>query len=151
MFPSGTHSSGNPKCLPHAGGGVSSNVLSNAKAPLSSPRRWGCFYFAYHRSAVGYVFPTQVGVFLRPALPPRRVECLPHAGGGVSPPCSYAVKTFSSSPRRWGCFSDAASSFASSIVFPTQVGVFLQHPCKRQRIQSLPHAGGVCFLFNRIP
>ncbi len=128
--------------LPHAGGGVSIGQVNGQLPPVSSPRRWGCFYFAYHRSAVGYVFPTQVGVFLRPALPPRRVECLPHAGGGVSQIKNELPMPDRSSPRRWGCFYNFDGGAAAFRVFPTQVGVFPEQVKLPLALSSLPHAGG---------
>ncbi|WP_438285042.1 hypothetical protein, partial [Vibrio cholerae] len=54
------------------------------KEKVSSPRRWGCFPSTRLGWILGIVFPTQVGVFLKMALPPSDSFSLPHTGGGVS-------------------------------------------------------------------
>ena len=54
-------------CLPHARGGVSREPRQAAQLPASSPRTWGCFLSYRLRRALGFVFPTHVGVFpMRP-------------------------------------------------------------------------------------
>ena len=53
--------------LPHARGGVSREPRQAAQLPASSPRTWGCFLSYRLRRALGFVFPTHVGVFpMRP-------------------------------------------------------------------------------------
>ena len=75
------------------------------------------------------VFPTPVGVFLRP---PRRTS---PAGR--------------SSPRPWGCFYVAMPSRRPRRVFPTPVGVFPLCPIRIFYLPRLPHArGGVSIHFR---
>ena len=47
-----------------------------------------------------------------------------------------------SSPRRWGCFQSQSCGRGNTMVFPTQVGVFLSSSPVRNSWSSLPHAGG---------
>ena len=49
--------------LPHARGGVSTDICSKAGYGLSSPRPWGCFSFLEYMIMKLQVFPTPVGVF----------------------------------------------------------------------------------------
>ena len=71
-------------CLPHARGGVSSNILHSRNRTWSSPRTWGCFCSYLLFARLGLVFPTHVGVF--PISTPFLSSHLglPHARGGVS-------------------------------------------------------------------
>ena len=135
----------------------------------SSPRAWGCFsgwlvpclYTGVFPTCVGVflkprtakfvttVFPTCVGVFLKKVLYKAGEICLPHVRGGVSPLCRTIASTGTSSPRAWGCFQKALNRVANRGVFPTCVGVFLKRMYKKQSPKSLPHVrGGVssgCF------
>ena len=70
--------------LPHARGGVSFSITVRMTRPKSSPRPWGCFWRKAKTPAGVWVFPTSVGVFLRPAAFPFAPKSLPHARGGVS-------------------------------------------------------------------
>jgi len=83
-----------------------------------------------------------VGVFPTTAGPRRERARLPHAGGGVSPPCAVSGPRRLSSPRGWGCFSGHQSRRASRSVFPTRVGVFLHRQMAPRPRARLPHAGG---------
>ncbi len=67
---------------------------------------------------------------------------LPHAGGGVSAVGLGTLSQQESSPRRWGCFSISLAQGRESLVFPTQVGVFLVDEKLNIFTVSLPHAGG---------
>ncbi len=137
--------------LPHAGGGVSNLRGSLLYRRPSSPRRWGCFCKGMVILSGYDVFPTQVGVFLLHGVTFAASECLPHAGGGVSTDISESRKRCVSSPRRWGCFPPEHHPCGLSDVFPTQVGVFPESIDEQGQPLRLPHAGGGCFLFNRIP
>ncbi|SMG67271.1 conserved hypothetical protein [methanotrophic bacterial endosymbiont of Bathymodiolus sp.] len=53
-----------PGSLPHARGGVSERAEALKTKVASSPRPWGCFWFALGSFRVKVVFPTPVGVFL---------------------------------------------------------------------------------------
>ncbi len=115
-------------CFPHAGGDVS-GIASNALGFVEfSPRRWGCFYLADCLLDGEEVFPTQVGMFpscLRGLVQPWR---FPHAGGDVSPTSDFRASRSSFSPRRWGCFQKNLIEVNGILVFPTQVGMFLNFP-----------------------
>ncbi len=128
--------------LPHAGGGVSSQMPQTLQGGLSSPRRWGCFRKYFEKHNLHFVFPTQVGVFLRRCERKRNYVSLPHAGGGVSPRWTNSKLLSRSSPRRWGCFCGFTAASGSTYVFPTQVGVFLKFNIQKLKSASLPHAGG---------
>ncbi len=119
-YPCG-YSRANPR-LPHAGGGVSTRLYSIGSS--------------------GRVFPTQVGVFLISWQGVREQECLPHAGGGVSTALFLQLLEVWSSPRRWGCFLVKLAALKLGLVFPTQVGVFLNSPYVGGGKACLPHAGG---------
>ena len=47
-----------------------------------------------------------------------------------------------SSPRPWGCFQERLDVCPGQRVFPTPVGVFLEHPQRPTHFESLPHARG---------
>ncbi len=72
-------------CLPHARGGVSTEVTISMRAFWSSPRPWGCFRAIHDLSG--------------------RKSSLPHARGGVSWILAAPRWAKASSPRPWGCFS----------------------------------------------
>ena len=108
--------------LPHARGGVSIVFSAPSITVESSPRTWGCFLGIHARLLVKGVFPTHVGVFLRPHRGAWRWGCLPHARGGVS-----TGKEFSRS---------------ALTVFPTHVGVFPTITCWPLQLGRLPHARG---------
>ena len=70
--------------LPHARGGVSQYRDCYQAWIGSSPRPWGCFYTHSQDGLHGKVFPTPVGVFLKPRSGAFIYFGLPHARGGVS-------------------------------------------------------------------
>ncbi len=128
--------------LPHARGGVSRSFPFGTPPAGSSPRPWGCFYFSGPGMIPDWVFPTPVGVFLKPRGKVRLEDSLPHARGGVSPVFWIAAVALVSSPRPWGCFWDLGTAPSTLPVFPTPVGVFLAaRPWPPDRA-SLPHARG---------
>ena len=129
-------------CLPHARGGVSTEVTISMRAFWSSPRPWGCFRNGVDRAHRGQVFPTPVGVFLRMRWLRLSWRCLPHARGGVSSVLRVWERPFSSSPRPWGCFSSCGNDSEPVVVFPTPVGVFRTYSSKSGIRRSLPHARG---------
>ena len=111
-------------------------------ASSSSPRPWGCFHGEGSQWPSHPVFPTPVGVFLRPR-PAFRSECrLPHARGGVSQLGYELLPVAWSSPRPWGCFPKMSPQLRAHLVFPTPVGVFPMNGSSRPRKVSLPHARG---------
>ena len=71
------------------------------------------------------VFPTPVGVFLKPLCRSMSGDSLPHARGGVSKWFAGKNEGTKSSPRPWGCFFHAQNRGNFYRVFPTPVGVFL--------------------------
>ncbi len=109
---------------------------------LSSPRRWGCFSIYPQTTPMSFVFPTQVGVFPGWISKGSVKISLPHAGGGVSKLLDRRTFINKSSPRRWGCFSQAIEAGRKAGVFPTQVGVFLIPAGWCSFSACLPHAGG---------
>ncbi len=70
--------------LPHARGGVSSNMVVRSRLSGSSPRTWGCFQLINEELLLDGVFPTHVGVFLTEQAQKDTAAGLPHARGGVS-------------------------------------------------------------------
>jgi len=90
--------------LPHARGGVSDGHDRQCNQLPSSPRTWGCFSIERLAARGVIVFPTHVGVFLPVATRTPVGKGLPHARGGVSGRRFYALCTYPSSPRTWGCF-----------------------------------------------
>src|SRR5690606_25871130 len=104
VFPTPQPSAAPSACLPHARGGVSVRQHLALVVPMSSPRPWGCFYPSRVRGFLAFVFPTPVGVFLRPVQWPDSWLSLPHARGGVSIPALLPADARPSSPRPWGCF-----------------------------------------------
>ena len=111
--------------LPHARGGVSPEGYEEVPYVLSSPRTWGCFHTCLPLRYACLVFPTHVGVFLRTLGNSGIQCCLPHARGGVSITVLVYRFYLVSSPRTWGCFYTKRCIYATLIVFPTHVGVFL--------------------------
>ena len=67
---------------------------------------------------------------------------LPHARGGVSRQERAGRGRRLSSPRTWGCFSPRFGPARTCRVFPTHVGVFLNHEPALYVYDSLPHARG---------
>ena len=128
--------------LPHARGGVSFSPWPRWRQGKSSPRPWGCFPRAVGALRRATVFPTPVGVFLLAFDIVGREDRLPHARGGVSRPDNENLRTVSSSPRPWGCFSHCAKSTLTRQVFPTPVGVFPSHLPQVVPVPGLPHARG---------
>ena len=124
VFPQGVRIHRPAYSLPHARGGVSAYQLETMQWVKSSPRSWGCFCPAPHACLHCYVFPTLVGVFLRPIMSSRSPVGLPHARGGVStcPPIDHPLSTVF--PTLVGVFPLLFSHRQSKPVFPTLVGVF---------------------------
>ena len=96
------------------------------------------------------VFPTPVGVFPRHGEKNGKAWGLPHARGGVSLSYSDHTPDGVSSPRPWGCFQATALAANQAAVFPTPVGVFLQHMEQPLVYGSLPHARGGVSLSDRL-
>ena len=109
---------------------------------VSSPRPWGCFLIRDYAVDFLSVFPTPVGVFPAPATNFTGWQSLPHARGGVSTVAYRQTLGSESSPRPWGCFSNATIRSYIRSVFPTPVGVFLIHQPNSVSTPSLPHARG---------
>ena len=128
--------------LPHARGGVSISLGASGAAATSSPRTWGCFSGDWPQRAVGVVFPTHVGVFLRAPEKASPFPRLPHARGGVSQDQNQSQYKSQSSPRTWGCFCSTKGFHFGNLVFPTHVGVFLVVLDGVRGWWSLPHARG---------
>ena len=128
--------------LPHVRGGVSLSSWAVVIPIASSPRAWGCFLSGRTSGASPTVFPTCVGVFLKPLKRNRPSACLPHVRGGVSPPAAKKWRLPRSSPRAWGCFPAPQPPPPLLQVFPTCVGVFHhgRHPLPRR--EGLPHVRG---------
>ena len=89
---------------------------------LSSPRAWGCFCLDAAAKAV--------------------LTGLPHVRGGVSKPRLSRAHICASSPRAWGCFYGGSVRMASTLVFPTCVGVFPERGKKEKSPKRLPHVRG---------
>ena len=135
------------RCLPHARGGVSMLLGSVSVAGWSSPRPWGCFLSRPSLASFAAVFPTPVGVFLRPGGGAQGGKRLPHARGGVSRRPVALCPGYRSSPRPWGCFLFWHDLMRSNFVFPTPVGVFPPASAPSASATGLPHArGGVSAL-----
>ncbi len=128
--------------LPHARGGVSLPALDAVGQRASSPRPWGCFSGLALRLAVGFVFPTPVGVFPYSGALLVGDPSLPHARGGVSLDTCTVIAGHESSPRPWGCFQVQSLIVGDIDVFPTPVGVFLPHALAVLPLIGLPHARG---------
>ena len=89
---------------PHARGGVSKETIIGFVVGVSSPRPWGCFPSEPPSPESPGVVPTPVGVFLNLQRIVMRMDCRPHARGGVSVVQSRSFVSVESSPRPWGCF-----------------------------------------------
>ena len=127
VFPCSSTVKGPWSGLPHVRGGVSTKEDYYRIRSLSSPRAWGCFQVRPLRKDTLPVFPTCVGVFLRPCGESSRGGCLPHVRGGVS--------------------ALMISIQQVQIVFPTCVGVFLIFSASSSLRRGLPHVrGGVSSL-----
>ena len=142
VFPKFSTFGGGFVCLPHVRGGVSPYLAFAVMPGKSSPRAWGCFFEPINARQLKNVFPTCVGVFL-----PFAASCavslrLPHVRGGVSLKDLEIQQQAQSSPRAWGCFSGHGATWATSIVFPTCVGVFLRVPGVPLHPGGLPHVRG---------
>ena len=88
------------------------------------------------------VFPTQVGMFLLRKASTSTTQCFPHAGGDVSTGQKSTRTLAAFSPRRWGCFYATRLGCINLSVFPTQVGMFLDHALCFVERPRFPHAGG---------
>ena len=108
----------------------------------SSPHTWGCFLLRHAGHPGADVFPTHVGVFPPASASPRAASCLPHTRGGVSGEGALQHPQEGSSPHTWGCFFGLAHARLDESVFPTHVGVFLQHVKRIQVDAGLPHTRG---------
>jgi len=118
-----------------------------ARRASYSPRPWGCFRQRVGVHEVHAVFPTPVGVF--PAIVPCTSwrGSIPHARGGVSTGAARHRRQCRYSPRPWGCFQAFVQRRHRARVFPTPVGVFLNHTTVSNQHCSIPHArGGVSHL-----
>ncbi|KDK64749.1 hypothetical protein AF22_01858 [Klebsiella pneumoniae CHS 66] len=104
VFPAAAVTPPGATCLPHARGGVSTDLRQLGETMTSSPRTWGCFRRGRFTSTRAGGFPTHVGVFPYQSPPRSYSICLPHARGGVSPPFNRGDDIRQSSPRTWGCF-----------------------------------------------
>ena len=111
--------------LLHARGGVSLNACGPKLKKRSSPRSWRCFHYECLGGQPIVVFSTLVEVFHSDDKSPLNWFCLLHARGGVSLVLMYALKSASSSPRSWRCFSRLINRLGGVIVFSTLVEVFL--------------------------
>ena len=128
MFPQSPRFRTSRLSFPHAGGDVSLMRTILAHVEAFSPRRWGCFRRKGLDHGLDVVFPTQVGMFLSRRLSIGRRGSFPHAGGDVSIMPSGSSSAMAFSPRRWGCFPNLRFPSVSKLVFPTQVGMFLNFP-----------------------
>ena len=90
--------------LPRASGGVSTPCEFLPYQLRSSPRKRGCFHHRTASKLRGGVFPAQAGVF--PSIRADRLGSsgLPRASGGVSITGYHRCDTWTSSPRKRGCF-----------------------------------------------
>ncbi len=131
--------------IPHACGGVSNCTLGASVMDLYSPRVWGCFLGRHDTESFPKVFPTRVGVFLHTIYDLVTKKCIPHACGGVSSVGSVQFYDAVYSPRVWGCFCINPSFASPTDVFPTRVGVFLDHSSQTPLPHRIPHACGGCF------
>ena len=138
-------------CLPHARGGVSRCGCGSEALAWSSPRPWGCFYWADADKRFVKVFPTPVGVFPRKLLAVVSIASLPHARGGVSESTLILSHHRASSPRPWGCFPHRHRGRLHCLVFPTPVGVFLPKTAPQPPKTRLPHARGGVSVFGVVP
>ena len=112
----------------------------------SSPHTWGCFFAPVEIAPTDVVFPTHVGVFLKPKRASADSSSLPHTRGGVSFSRAEFECHCGSSPHTWGCFFTHWSNSVPDKVFPTHVGVFLNSATLAGDELSLPHTrGGVSF------
>ena len=93
-----------PLSLPHRRGDVSRAEEPHVARLGSSPQAWGCFRRANRRPRQDKVFPTGVGMFLKPSPVTTPRLCLPHRRGDVSKPFSILENIGKSSPQAWGCF-----------------------------------------------
>ena len=110
--------------LPHTCGGVSKRSMAPYVDDVSSPHLWGCFQDHPSACPGSGVFPTPVGVFLKPLALLIIQPGLPHTCGGVSKPMVIKVEVWESSPHLWGCFYQSRIRNDLYAVFPTPVGVF---------------------------
>ena len=142
VFPLSCHAGRSLIRLPHTRGGVSNHCCFVRSFRLSSPHPWGCFSKGIEALAPFKVFPTPVGVF--PWRTPTRSAqvSLPHTRGGVSKIFARVRHFQRSSPHPWGCFHTFANFMKFVKVFPTPVGVFLEHFVDLTLEFYLPHTRG---------
>ncbi|STV09388.1 Domain of uncharacterised function (DUF2825) [Klebsiella pneumoniae] len=122
VFPAAAVTPPGATCLPHARGGVSTDLRQLGETMTSSPRTWGCFYTQEKQNL--------------------RLIRLPHARGGVSGRRDLEIEQHESSPRTWGCFLAQHRPDPLPRVFPTHVGVFPPAFSKGMAAMCLPHARG---------
>ena len=128
--------------LPHTRGGVSGPPGCMTRCCGSSPHAWGCFSPYARPARVHGVFPTRVGVFLRPPRLSGQPHRLPHTRGGVSTIALGRGCADTSSPHAWGCFCSTGQPRRPGLVFPTRVGVFLHGLVALVGLWRLPHTRG---------
>ena len=140
------HAERHRSSVPHVRGGVSTPQPLPVSAPWCSPRPWGCFPRAWHAHLGRSVFPTSVGVFPPSSTGWTSSRSVPHVRGGVSAASNIWLPWRSCSPRPWGCFYWASRIRHATDVFPTSVGVFLDHVRARRGEPGVPHVrGGVSY------
>ena len=142
VFPAGTPSDTELKCLPHVRGGVSEHAPRLQRPRMSSPRAWGCFRRRPYGASNSPVFPTCVGVFPRIACSVFIGSRLSHGRGGGSFHTSFSAPLTMSSPRAWGCFRRPRARKWPLGVFPTCVGVFPTGRTISRYCRRLPHVRG---------
>ena len=69
-------------------------------------------------------------------------DSLPHRRGDVSTQLSHKGIRWLSSPQAWGCFCLSYIRGECLSVFPTGVGMFLQHSARYLPFRGLPHRRG---------
>ncbi len=122
VFPSAGSPAGWMRCLPRASGGVSEAVYTEPVAPLSSPRKRGCFRAPRAAQASRRVFPAQAGVSPGFLWGEGSIERIPRASGGVSMPAEALPPFSESSPRKRGCFLRSRARPRLHLVFPAPAG-----------------------------
>ena len=110
--------------FPHACGGVPTTLDYFEISCPFSPRMWGCTLTGCSAECARTVFPTHVGVYLRPTPQPHNESRFPHACGGVPEMVSRGTVAHAFSPRMWGCTASVNLTTNKAGVFPTHVGVY---------------------------
>ncbi len=110
--------------IPHACGGVPTEVNVPTPVATYSPRMWGCTGHTLVFIRRDLVFPTHVGVYRRSSFNIGSSQCIPHACGGVPRSGHSGTSGFRYSPRMWGCTAGSWVLGVGCCVFPTHVGVY---------------------------